>query len=249
MTEDNLKQQIQWLLKEKYNGHATEEFDKDVERLEAGEPLDFIIGFVDFLDCKIDLSKRTLIPRVETEFWVDQVLEDLDYSAKLRILDIFSGSGCIGIAVLKKLPNSCVVLSDSEVIAIEQIRINAGLNNIDPSRYQIIRSDLFENITGKFDIIFANPPYISLKNQDQIQKSVLKYEPKPALFGGDDGLLYIEALLAQAKDFLGDQGKIYIEFDPPQENEIVKMIKRHGYSGHGFIKDQYNRLRCVYVAK
>src|SRR3989339_1796772 len=117
----NLQREISWLLKEKYNGQLTNKAKKDIARLKNGQPLDYVIGFTDFLGCKIDLSKKPLIPRPETEFWVGQVIKEINKfypstssGQNLRILDMFSGSGCIGLAVLKNIKNSEVDFADIE---------------------------------------------------------------------------------------------------------------------------------------
>ncbi|MBX4200869.1 peptide chain release factor N(5)-glutamine methyltransferase [Candidatus Parcubacteria bacterium] len=243
-----MEKEINWLLQEKYQGRTGPEFDADVERLKRGEPLAYVIGFTDFLGCKINLSKKTLIPRVETEHWVEEAINGLKVKDQgLRILDIFAGSGCIGVAVLKKLPEAEVVFSDLQQNAIEQIEINTKLNNLPESRYQIIQSDVFENISGKFDVIFANPPYIPTGDKKNIQPSVSDYEPKEALFGGDDGLLYIEKFLARVRDFLHEKGVIYMEFDPPQEEKIAGLAEKYGYGRVEFRKDQYGRPRCAVI--
>ncbi len=248
METDEMKKEISWLLQEKYQGKTNPEFDADVERLKRGEPLDYVIGFTHFLGCKIDVSQKTLIPRVETEYWLDEVLKELkSRDRKLRILDVFSGSGCIGVAVLKNLPDAEVVFSDVQENAIAQIKINTQLNNLPESRYQIIQSDIFENINGKFDVIFANPPYIPTSDKKNIQLSVLDYEPEQALFGGDDGLLYIKKFLAQAKDFLRPDGVVYMEFDPPQEKSITELAETYGFGGVKFLKDQYGKQRCASI--
>lgn len=261
-----MNKEIGWLLKEKYEGEATSNFYKDVKRLEVGEPLDYVIGFTEFLGCKIDLSKRPLIPRPETEFWVGEVIKNIKpFGAAqgkiLHILDMFAGSGCIGIAILKHIKNSRVVFSDIDKDNLKQIKINCKLNNINKNRYKIIESDVFKNIKGKYDYIFANPPYIpdykrspsaSLRATllGRIQKSVLKYEPKQALFGGEDGLLYIRKFLKEAKNYLNKgvgASIIYMEFDSVQKKEIEKLIKDNGYKNYQFCKDQYGKLRYVMI--
>src|SRR3989344_9117507 len=104
-----MNKEINWLLQEKYNGVKTPEFLKHIERFKLGEPLDYIIGFVDFLGCKIDFSKKPLIPRFETEFWVEQILQDSRFKIQDSIiLDMFSGSGCIGISIMRHLPSSYI---------------------------------------------------------------------------------------------------------------------------------------------
>lgn len=226
-----MKKEISWILKEKYQGKETKEFFKDVKRLEKGEPLDYIISFTNFLGVKIDLSKKPLIPRPETEYWVLEALKEV----KGRVLDIFSGSGCIGLAVLKNT-NCKVIFADKR---IEQIKINLKINNL---KERIIKSDVFSNIKGKFDYILANPPYIPFHNKKLVQKSVLKYEPKDALFAKDNGLYFIKKLLFQGKNHLNKGGKIVIEFDPAQKKEITKVLKKLNYS-YAFYKDQFPRWR------
>ncbi len=249
---DNLNNKIKWILQEKYNGKLTKSAKKDIERLKRGEPLDYIIGFTEFLGCKIDLSKKPLIPRPETEFLVEKAInEDLRFkNYDLRILDLFSGSGCIGIAVLKHIKNSHVTFADSEKNALEQIKINARINfpdMTDAKRFEFILSDVFGNIlkNKKFDYIFANPPYIPESRKNKVQKSVLEYEPKEALFGGREGLLYIRKFLAKAKNFLNPAGKIYMEFDSIQKNKIEKLLKKYRYKNYEFQKDQFGKFRYL----
>ena len=232
-----MQKEIGWLLKEKYFGKPSKEFYKDIERLKAGEPLDYVIGFTDFLGCKIDLSKKPLIPRPETEYWAGEVLkEELFSSAQgkiLHILDIFCGSGCIGTAISRHVKN-------------------AKVDFVDKYKYfnnpNFIKSDIFSKVKGKYDYIFANPPYIPKTKINKIQKSVLKFEPKVALFGGKDGLFYVRKFLRDAKDHLNIGGKIFMEFDSPQKKEIEKIIKKYNYSSYEFHKDQYTRWRWVNIS-
>jgi release factor glutamine methyltransferase len=241
-----MNKEVSWLLREKYNGKATADFYKDTKKLEQGELLDYVIGFTEFLGCKINLSKKPLIPRSETEFWVKAVIEEIKKEkGKKRALDIFSGSGCIGVALLKNVPELLCDIAEKDRELLKQIRINLKINKIKANRYKVIQSDVFKNIKGKYDFILSNPPYIAKTRKNKIQRSVLKYEPHKALFGGEDGLFYIKKFLNGAREHLNDGGKIYMEFDYVQKKEIGKLIKRYGYSNHEFYKDQYGKWRWV----
>src|SRR3989344_7311759 len=152
-----MEKEINWLLQEKYRGKQTAQFKKDLVRLKKGEPLGFIIGFVMFLDCKIDLSERPLIPRFETEHWVQEAIDDIKngkpfgatqgkINNKLFILDMFAGSGCIGVSVVRHIEQATMVFAEKDKNALKQIAINCKLNKIKKSRYEIIESDIFKGM-------------------------------------------------------------------------------------------------------
>jgi release factor glutamine methyltransferase len=246
-----MQREEQWVLKEKYLGQPNKNFYKDIERLKAGEPVDYVIGFTEFLNCKIDLSKKPLIPRVETEYWVEKAIEEIKNCKikNIKCLDIFSGSGCVGVAILKNTQVLLCDFADSEPDCITQIKINLKINNIDKKRYKVIQSDISKNVKNKYDFIFANPPYIPKTRKNKLDKSVINFEPSKALFGGTDGLFYIKKFLKDAKKYLNINGKIYIEFDCTQKKEIEKLIKKFKYSKYIFNKDQYNKWRWVIIEK
>jgi release factor glutamine methyltransferase len=198
------------------------------------QPLEYARGSTNFLGCKIDLSKRPLIPRPETEFWVGKTIKSLRQNfddrqnSAARVLDIFCGSGCIGLAVQKHIKNSKVTFAD---------------------KYQFlpdaIKSDVFSNVRGKFDFIFANPPYVAIKNKNKVQKSVLDFEPRNALFAGQDGLFYIKKFLRDAKKYLNPNGIIFMEFSPEQKKAIEILLKKYKYKNWEFHKDQFGKLRWL----
>lgn len=245
------KKEIGWIIKEKYNNNfRNKNIGKDIIRLKNNEPIDYIIGFSEFCGVRIDLKLKPLIPRPETEYWVLSAIQEIKNKKKLKLikcLDIFAGSGCIGIAILKNIQNSIVDFADIEERFLKQIRFNLKINKIAKSRYNIIKSDLFSNVNRKYNYIFANPPYISEKRVNSVQKSVLDYEPHKALLAKDYGLFYIKEFLSQAKEFLNKNGKIYLEFSPGQKAEVKKIIIKENYKNFIFKKDQYSRFRVVKI--
>ena len=254
----NIDKEIYFIFKDKYGGKWNSKFLEDVRRLKAGEPTDYIIGWTPFLDCKIDLRHRPLIPRTETEFWTEraiQIMTNNDGNNKLshghhniRILDVFSGSGAIGIAVLKHIKKAKVDFAELDKNALKQIRLNLKINKIRPGRARVIYSNVLGNIKTKYDYILANPPYIATSNKKRVAKGVLKYEPRMALWGGKDGLDIVRIFLKDARLRLTPNGQIYMEFDPGQKKKLEKLIPAFGYSRVSFHKDQFKRWRYAIIA-
>jgi len=250
MTSDQLlKQEIKWLLNEKYAKKLTKRAKIDIIRLKKREPLAYLIGNVPFLNCVIDLKYKPLIPRPETEHWTEQAIQDIkqEKTRDIKCLDVFAGSGCIGIAILRNLKHAKVDFVDIKQGNLKQININLKLNNISPERYNVIESDIFQNIKCQhtYDYILANPPYIATKEKKMIQKSMIKHEPQEALFAGKDGLMYIKRFLKEGKNYLKKNGKIYMEFGVKQKKPIENIIKKNNYPNYEFYKDQYRKWRYV----
>ena len=237
---------IDWLLHEKYNGVATDMFYRDIVRIESGEPIDYIIGFTPFLSCTIDLSYRPMIPRQETEHWVEQLIGDTPKEKPVKCLDIFSGSGCIGIALLKHLPRSIVHFGELKKDLVKQIKKNILINKVEKKRTAIFLGDCFSNIPiTRYDIITANPPYIPFDKKTNISRSVLDWEPHEALFAPEHGFYYITRLLKEGYAYLKKGGSIYIEFDEPQHNALEELAVKSQQYETSFFKDQFGKWRYV----
>jgi len=250
---DILKQEESWLLKEKYKGEKKPAFFADLEELKKGIPLAYIIGNMPFLDTVIDLEYKPLIPRSETEFWVNDFINEIKLKKQdvdgFQILDIFSGSGCIGIGILKNLTNTKVDFSEINENYIKQIEKNLLLNNINNLRYNIFQSNIFNNIDKdlKYDVILANPPYISKDRKNEVQESVLMNEDHDALFVQDNGLYFLKQIIIEGKKFLKKNGQIWIEFDPWQVDLINIFLKKEDIENYVFWKDQYKKNRVLIV--
>src|SRR4030042_5331857 len=207
---------------------------------------------IKFGDCLVDNSKKLFQPRSETEFWVGEVVRKIKgqkISSPVAVLDIFSGTGCIGVALLKIFLHRIRKMDFVDISndAIQQTEINLKLNKIPKKRYKIYKSNLFEKLKNKkYDFIFANPPYVALDRIGEIQGEVLKKEPKVALFAGRDGMVIIKKFLHQAKKHLKTGGKIFMEFDPKQTEKIKKIWEKERL-GFAFKKDQFGKLRWLEV--
>lgn len=246
--------EILWLLEEKYHGEKTDAFFSDITRLEKGEPVDYVIGFTQFLGCHIDLSHSPLIPRTETEFWVEQaiqkILKNETRQKPIHCLDLFSGSGCIAIAILQHIKTATMDLSDNKNSCLKQIQKNLVENMIEVSRVHIYKSDCLEDIPQKkYDYIFANPPYIAYGRENYVQKSVLEWEPADALFAEDDGFYYVKKIIDQSPSFLKRNGTLIIEFDSCQKEILEKKIISKKMYKSTFWKDQFGKWRVVILEK
>jgi len=203
-----------------------------------------------FLNCRIDLTQKVFEPRIETEFWVGKAIREINQKIesgkqKIKILDIFSGSGCIGIAVLKNIKNAGVDFVDISNKAIKQIKVNLKLNKIPKNRYEIYKSNLFKSLKNKrYDIIFANPPYVALNRISEVQEEILQKEPATALFAGKDGIFWIKNFLEEAKKHLNKKGDVYMEFDPFQKEKMEQILEKEKFKFH-FRKDQFKKYRWL----
>ncbi len=219
-----MNQEQQWLLKDKYNGIKTSEFESDLKRLDSGEPLAYIIGWQPFCGTKIYLGSHPLIPRPETEYWVQLAIDQIKKKENPKVLDLCAGSGCIGVALLKAIPSSTVDFVEIDESHHVTILKNIRENGIDQKRTHIFGGSLFENITEQYDAILTNPPYIDPNLSDRIGDSVRGQEPDLALFGGFGGMELIVEILTEVSHFLKPDGVLYIEHEPEQVQKIKELL-------------------------
>lgn len=240
----NLDKEIAWLIEEKYQGKLTPQAKRDIQKLKNGYPLAYLIGNQPFLNTTIDLTEHPLIPRPETEYWTDLLIKSLKQQKKsLYCLDIFAGSGCIGIALLKNLPQVKVDFAEENKQFVQQIKINLQLNHISPNRYHIFQSNIFQDISSRYNLILANPPYVSLNRKHLVQKEVIQFEPSEAVFASDNGMFFIKRFLSQLPQHLLPSGKAYLEFDSWQKELIQKFVQEQNIFIIHFFQDQYQQWR------
>ena len=233
-----MNKEADWLLRDKYNGilkpQFEADFNNDLARLQNGEPLAYVIGWVPFLGAKIYLDSLPLIPRAETEYWVANAIDEIKEYVKehgnknIKVLDLCAGSGCIGVAVLKNIDGAQVDFVEIDTAHHKTIQKNIleniNENSIDVNRVKIFGGNLFENIIDTYDFILTNPPYINPQYINDVQDSVLTNEPHLALFGGHDGMQIVHEILQKAPQFLNKNGVLYIEHEPHQATEIQTIL-------------------------
>ncbi|MGL5617457.1 MAG: peptide chain release factor N(5)-glutamine methyltransferase [Metamycoplasmataceae bacterium] len=180
-------------------------------KIKIGMPVQKIIGYIEMSNVKIRVNKKVLIPRYETEELIEIAKDLILKNNYIRILDLCSGTGFIGIALKKWNKDLDVVCSDIDRNAIAQSKINAKLNNVD---IKIIRSNVFKKIFGEFDLIISNPPYIMANEDNSISKSVLWFEPRKALFASDDGMFFYKKIEKEHINFISSGGALLFEINP-----------------------------------
>lgn len=215
-----------------------------IKRLKRGEPVQYIVGNIDFYGLLFDIDKNVLIPRFETEELVGQTIQYVKkrFQSRIDILDIGTGSGCIAITLEKKL-NANVDAIDISTSALKVAEKNKIKNN---SNVHFFESDIYSNVVKKYDLIISNPPYIG--NNEEIMEIVKNNEPSIALYGGDDGLYFYRKILKEAKKYLKEKSMIALEIGSFQEMEIRKIIDLYFPKSIVISKKDYNQLdRYIFI--
>ena len=203
--------------------YVKENLDEAIERYKNGEPVQYIIGNVNFYGNTIKVNKNVLIPRFETEELVEKTIKRIKnkFDQQINILDLCTGSGCIAITLKKEL-NSNITATDISIDALEVAKENIKLNNVD---IKLIESNLFSNINDKFDCIISNPPYISY--DEEIDDIVKNNEPDIALYAPNKGLYFYEEILKNIKKYLNDKFIIAFEIGYKQGNDLIKIADKY----------------------
>lgn len=219
-----------------------------IKDLKKERPLQQILGYCEFLDVKINLNHKVLIPRVETEEITQRIIHENKGRRNLKIADLCCGSGCIAIALKKAFPDSNVYAYDISEEAIEQSKENANLNK---EKIFFFKENIFENKekNQEFDIIVSNPPYVRESEKGLMKNNVLLYEPHLALFVSDeDPLIFYKQILDFCNRNLAKNGKIYMEINENLAKETELLFKNFNYQTSVF-KDIRGKDRLVFAKK
>ena len=230
------------------NSSLSKEFDTNLyrsflQRRYSGEPLQYIEEEVSFYDMSFQVNESVLIPRPETEYFIEKIIDRV-YEPK-KIIDVGTGSGCIGLSLAKHFTDSEVHLTDISLDALSVAGINSKKNKINVNIYE---SNLLREVRGNdFDLIVANLPYIPTADIGALPVEVVHYEPLIALDGGEDGLDYIDQLLKQARYKLSATGLLALEIDSRSGDRLIEMTK--SYKGVEVITDLAGKDRYVFARK
>jgi release factor glutamine methyltransferase len=217
-----------------------------IERRLTLEPVQYITEETEFFSIPIKIKNGVLIPRQDSETLVEEVLKSVVKES--YFLDICAGSGCLGIAILKNLKNSKAVFVDKYKTPISLINKNLKILNLE-KRANVICSNMFSKVSGKFDFIVSNPPYIKKEELKSLAIDITMFEPEEALLAGNDGLCFHKILAKEAMNFLKDDSYIFIEIGHNQGAELLKIFKKEKWGNIEIIKDLSNNDRVLKAKK
>ncbi|ENN93307.1 peptide chain release factor N(5)-glutamine methyltransferase [Bartonella bovis] len=208
------------------------QLEKAIQRRITGEPTHRIIGKREFYGISFALSQDTLEPRPDTETLIDLVLpilkKQVKKKGKVTLLDMGTGSGAIAIAILKQITQIYAIAVDISEDALKTATKNAKHADI-AQRFIPLLSDWFTSVTGQFDLIISNPPYIPEKDIKNLAKEVRQHDPLRALVGGKDGLDFYRKLAHESANYLKEKGYVAVEIGYSQQREVCNLFEKNGF--------------------
>ncbi len=209
-----------------------EQYRKALEQRAVHVPLQHLLGYQDFMGLRFQVNEHVLIPRQDTEILVEEAMRYLHDG--MRILDLCTGSGCILLSLLH-YSNDCEGTGvDISKEALQVAALNAELLGI---KADFLKSDLYEKVTGKFDLLVSNPPYIERKVIPTLMEEVREYDPYIALDGGEDGLDFYRRIIGGAQDYLKRGGQILMEIGSGQAKAVSELLREAGFKEIDICRD------------
>ncbi|KAE9636301.1 MAG: release factor glutamine methyltransferase [Epulopiscium sp.] len=240
--------------------HSKDEISEEQEKVYKdliyrrlkGTPTQYLTNEQEFMSLPFYVNNHVLIPRQDTEILVETALELIDRKKEFQVLDVCTGSGCIGISIAYYAPLSRVIGIDISEPALNVAEHNAKLNQVN-DRVHFIKSNLFkgvpEDLKGTIDMIVSNPPYIPTDEIKGLMKEVSEYEPTIALDGGKDGLDFYRFIVKDGKEYLKSGGILLFEIGYNQGDEVAWLLKSHGFNSVEIKKDLAGLNRVVFGIK
>ena len=223
-----------------------------VQRRLHGEPMPYILGQWDFYGMTLIVTPDVLIPRDDTVVVTELAIKKAMYlEQNPRILDLCTGSGCIGLAVARRVKDARVTLGDISPAALRVARRNISQLKL-TGRVNCVAMDArkpAQEFLGTYDLIVSNPPYVTTKQMQQLDPSVRDFEPHLALDGGEDGLDFYRAIINNYSSALAPRGYLCFEFGMGQENAVCSLLRKGGYEVLELKKDTADITRAVLAQK
>lgn len=231
------------------NAGPAARFAESIDRRAAREPVSRILGTREFWSLAFRLTPATLDPRPDSETLIEAALDGIaDRQAKLRLLDLGTGTGCLLLALLSELPNASGIGIDRDPAAVEAAAANAGLLGL-ASRAAFRLGDWATGVAGPFDLVISNPPYVPEGEIDLLAPEVARFEPRAALAGGADGLDAYRALAPQIAGLLREGGRAVLELGAGQHAAVAAILAAAGLEIPGFRNDLSGIARCVIATR
>ncbi|MDO9530435.1 MAG: peptide chain release factor N(5)-glutamine methyltransferase [Syntrophales bacterium] len=221
-----------------------------VERRQKGEPIAYITGRKEFWSLTFEVNPEVLVPRPETELLVEEILKVCSEvkDRETAILEVGTGSGAISVAVASDFKKAHIVATDTSIEAIKVARKNAATNGV-TERISFLHGNLLEPVSGNFDIIVSNPPYISEEEFEHLPVEVRIFEPKGALLAGPDGTEFHYDLIREGSHYLNFGGWLFMEIGAGQKGAVEDMLRKNKvYDSIGFRTD-YGGIERVAMAR
>ena len=215
-------------------------FDALVSRRLTRQPLQYLLNTQPFLGRDFYVDERVLIPRQDTETLVEEALKVV--KPGMKVLDLCTGSGCIIVSIVHNVPEVEGTATDISKQALLVAKENAKLNQVSVT---FERSDLFDNVTGTYDVIVSNPPYIRTGEVVKLMPEVQEFEPMEALDGKEDGLYFYRKIIKECKAYLKPGGHILFEIGYDQGEAVSGLLKEAGFKNVTVIKDLAHNDRVV----
>jgi release factor glutamine methyltransferase len=200
------------------------------------EPLQYIIGHVDFYGLRIEVGPGVLIPRPESELVVQEALRRLAQNPSPRVLDLCTGSGCLALSIARNLAGARLYGTDLSEEALRYAEKNARLNGI--ANVTFLKGPLFEPVRGmRFDAVVSNPPYVKSADMESLEPEIRLWEPLNALDGGQDGLNFFREILPASPRYLEPGGLVILEMGEGQARDVEGIARASGLDPVSVIKD------------
>lgn len=227
-------------MEEELSEEQVSEYEIALRKRAEHVPLQYIVGETEFMGLKFKVNSSVLIPRQDTETLVEETLKVV--KPGMQVLDLCTGSGCIIVSILHNVTDVEGYAIDISKQALNVAKENARLNDV---FVNFERSDLFDKVTGTFDVIVSNPPYIASAEVVKLMPEVGNFEPLEALDGKEDGLYFYRAIIGSAKEYLKPEGRIFFEIGYDQGEAVSQMLQNAEFKEVRVIKDLAHHDRVV----